>query len=515
MSANPNHTELLEILAHFKAVAECCLKDKRGHRWANLLTVTMANAAERCSACEGFYRGETRLAPNELIAHELEREGGLLRFLVSARDHAATLQLPNENEVNGLGYATLALGSFLDDIGRALPEYRVSPDAMALIGALRDCTKDASAAKRDALRSAIGNYLWELAEVAYRLSIAEYRIWSEHREWEISGYEDDRNGPYDVRGIFDNLYAELKRYDDNHPHAFDLMRTSLAGLSELRDNLPVVFVRGDPASDRAYLFADAVRASLTLPTRIFFENPVEAALGNDDPVSNCETSPFLVHARFEFLSGLNSLLQERAKAAKDQTLRRKWYEATAELMVQFSWGQPVFTPEQADRLIALADAAQREAWIQRRMKSPGETEKLPLAPPPPKEPQKVEARLDEDTNRLLREFIESARAARENPQPKKGGGKKTDGKDNPRKGLHGPKKKKMEQQLTAFTNFIEEKKKDPLSVFMLSESVNAMALSFWNKNKKSFQRASKAKGEKKGYGSHTALANAYRNAYRK
>lgn len=369
--------------------AKSNLEAKRGCRWVNHLIVVLAEFVKEFGACEKFYRGETPISTDLLLAARIQRRTGVLRTLAAIRDKLDELTLPNVDEIESLEFALIAFEFALGDLGRKLPERIDAPDATAIILFLRDCPKGDTAAIRSAGKAAIRGYCWELAEAAYRFSVAEYRIWHEHRDWEISGYESDPNGPFDVRGIYDNLYRELKRWDETYPHAFGLLRSACDGLSELRDDLPVMFVRGDAVSHAAFRFTTAVRVALVLPVRIFFHNPVEAELGSEDPVSSCEVSAFLAAERIGFINRLNRTLQERAKLAEDAAVRRKWYEADAELLAADSnWGQPVFTPDRADRLIALVDAAQRESWIQGRMKVPENAVTLPEAndQPPPSSP---------------------------------------------------------------------------------------------------------------------------------
>lgn len=78
--------------------------------------------------------------------------------------------------------------------------------------------------------------------------------------------------------------------------------------------------------------------------------------------------------------------------------------------------------------------------------------------------------------------------------------------------LRGPKTATMKEQLERFSAFVRAEKNDPLADFHLEEKLNSMAVRFWNDHKNTFERAAKAKGERKGYSCPKTLATAYRNA---
>lgn len=88
---------------------------------------------------------------------------------------------------------------------------------------------------------------------------------------------------------------------------------------------------------------------------------------------------------------------------------------------------------------------------------------------------------------------------------------KTKGKKSGRKGsgLHGPKKAKMDEQLDAFTTWVSNKQDSE------KYTISQLALQFWNLNKKDFEKAANAVGEKKGYKNRKCLADAYRNEGKK
>lgn len=80
--------------------------------------------------------------------------------------------------------------------------------------------------------------------------------------------------------------------------------------------------------------------------------------------------------------------------------------------------------------------------------------------------------------------------------------------------LRGPKTETMKEQLKRFSEFVMREKNDPLADFHLEEKLNSMAVRFWNEHKRTFERAAKAKGERKGYSCPKVLATAYRNVHK-
>ena len=77
----------------------------------------------------------------------------------------------------------------------------------------------------------------------------------------------------------------------------------------------------------------------------------------------------------------------------------------------------------------------------------------------------------------------------------------------PRKGLKGPKTPTMERQFNRFERYMSKNHKNHDD----SKSPYGPATSYWHMNQKDFDRAARRSGNGRGYGSHKALADAYRN----
>lgn len=76
-------------------------------------------------------------------------------------------------------------------------------------------------------------------------------------------------------------------------------------------------------------------------------------------------------------------------------------------------------------------------------------------------------------------------------------------------GLKGTRTKTMKNQ---FQDFLDYLKTHPISEIGQGKTVGARANQFWNAHKKTFERAAKASGEKRGYSSAGAIASAYRTS---
>lgn len=78
-----------------------------------------------------------------------------------------------------------------------------------------------------------------------------------------------------------------------------------------------------------------------------------------------------------------------------------------------------------------------------------------------------------------------------------------------RSGLKGTRTKMMRQQSEDFIEFL---KANPISEIGQGKTVGARANQFWSAHKKTFERAAKATGEKRGYPNAKAIASAYRTS---
>ena len=91
----------------------------------------------------------------------------------------------------------------------------------------------------------------------------------------------------------------------------------------------------------------------------------------------------------------------------------------------------------------------------------------------------------------------------------KGGGRKLSRGNPPKKGtgLMGRKTKRMAKQLRQFREHLDAIK------FTGDESkLYGLAANFWNRNRKAFEKAKTATGQKRGYSAPKVLADAYKNA---
>lgn len=443
-------------------------KKRRSCTWIDRIIVVAAEAARRCETCEGFYLGRTCIAPERLVTECLNGERGLIRRWSGVRDAIDRISLPDSDELDRMQNTFLVLENSLNALAKRIGEDLPRADLLLVYDDLFICGIDGgdTADNRARLKKSIDDYLWILARIAYRLDVAEHRIWHEHGDWEIQRGRPAPYRLYDERKIYANVYLSLSEYDDQYPNAFDEMRTALDGLEELRDNLPMVFVTGEADTNRIQLFAREIRASLLLPTWIAFADPMPYDPDDYGSLAGVEPCGFLTEKRRVLINRLNAIFQERARRAGDTAVRRKWYEAAAELQTDFAWGQPVFTPEQADRIIALANAAQRESWIQRQMRLP---ENAALEPIP----------------------VVSARKSVK--KGRKGSGR------------HGTKTEKMDDQLSEFRAYLAGK---PLTK---SLNVGYRASNWWRENQSDCEAAAKASGEKRGYADYRKLAGAYRS----
>ena len=76
-------------------------------------------------------------------------------------------------------------------------------------------------------------------------------------------------------------------------------------------------------------------------------------------------------------------------------------------------------------------------------------------------------------------------------------------------GLKGTRTKMMKKQ---FKDFLDYLKTHPISEIGQGKTVGARAIQFWSAHKKTFERAAKATGEKRGYSGPRAIASAYRTS---
>ena len=508
------NNEDFERLSRIKSHARSNDRAKRGCTWLNRLIVATAEAVERCSGSKRFYRGEANIKVEMLPTSCLNGSGGLIQRWMGVSKAVDKIPLPDEDEIEYLVYALILLNDSLYDLMECSGEDPLWTEPFSLFDALVKCaSKDGDTPENRArLKKEIDEYLWPLAEVEFRLNVTENDIWYKHGDWELP----ISCAFYEPRKILANVCDALNEYESKHPRAFCEMRTALNGLGKLRENLPMAFVTGEADSPEVRLFAKDVRSSLLLPTGIsIVPRPPRRFDDQYEEMSGVEPCEFLTLRRRDLIDRLNTLFQERARCAEDPSVRRKWYEAAAELQTGFSWGQPAYTPEQADRVIALADAAQRESWILRQMKQPENAALEPMPVVTEHEPQPAEDKSDMDKRTALMERIVALLEKKDEGKAVGRGHPKSRAKQERRGAtFHGTKTERMQVQLEAFEKFVDKERNDPLARFILNQkNINSLAEEFWKKNRKVLARDAKAKGQKKGYSCAKALATAYRNAH--
>ena len=491
------NVEILKSLKCLAADAKSRLKAGCRCPWAEKFIVAAGSFGELCGANEGFYCGRTPVEPDRLLASHLQKRGGLLGRLPIVFNDLKPRLLPDEQEQTALRFAFMAVEELLNTIVLSAGARPLPSDSKTGFLAMFAHGKDADSQNRATLEMAIGGYRWFLAEAAYRLTVIEYGIWFEHRNWKIPC--EKGADPRLARQRYDNLYKALKRHDEKHADGFLTVRTATEGLAGMCESLPIAFVDGLP-SLIGFVFVNDVKETMTLPTRIAFGAPAP-----EDPerTEEMEPSEFLTIARLEFLERLNALLQERAAAAKSPAVRRKWYEAAAEMLSLTSWDWSSYTFEQADRVIDLVNAAQRESWIEGRMTSSGaEVQRLPveLSERPPRQSA---APAVADTPAVLRALFEQARAkpasaARRPPRKGRRGS-----------GLMGPRTRTMKVQLAKFVKWLET---NPVNENVRERTVGSRAGQYWRLNRVTMEAAAKRSGEQRGYSCAKALADAYRKS---
>lgn len=491
------NAEILESMECLATDARARLKAGRGCPWAEKFIVAAASFAEQCKANEGFYCGRTPVEPDRLLASHLQKRGGLLGRLPTVFNDLKPRLLPDEQEQSALRFAFMAVEELLNTIVLRTGARPLPCDSKAGFLAMFAHGKDADSQNRGTLEMALGGYRWFLGEAAYRLTVIEYGIWFEHRDWKIPC--EKGTDPRLARQRYDNLYKALKRHDEEHADGFLTVRTATEGLAGMCESLPIAFVDGLP-SLIGFVFVNDVKETMTLPTRIVFGAPAPEA---PEKTEEMEPSEFLTIARLEFLDRLNALLQERAAAAKSPEVRRKWYEAAAEMLSLTSWNWSSFTFEQADRVIALVNAAQRESWIESRMKSSGaKVQRLPveLSERPPRQSA---APALADTAAILRELFAQARAK---PAPV---ARRPSRKGRRGSGLMGPRTRTMKIQLAKFVKWLET---NPVNENVRERTVGSRAGQYWWQNRVTMKAAAKRSGEQRGYSCAKALADAYRKS---
>ena len=501
MKMGEAQADILKTLAHIQRNASGDIKARRGCTCINELIVSLAKTVRHCLKCELFYRGEKCIEPDRLISSFLLKNDGLFQRWNAAWNELDRLSPPDASTLDALQFAMLAFEKSISAIRENLGEQHEWPhlDPFIVYCIFEDCKSDKG---RQRLDEEIEDQLWAIGEIAYRLSVAEYRIWYEHREWK-SIYQSDRENSFDIRRDFDLHYLALKDFDERHHDAFRLLQYAIGDLKAMQENLPIAFVWGESASS-VHPFAEVVKDVLTMPKTIKYADSLRDTPYDKGCMTYVTPSPFLAEGRRIFVDQLYAVFQQRALQAKNSTVRRKWYEAAASLLARFSQGQPAFTEAEAERVIALADAAQRESWIQRQMNAQGGAALEPVPTVIENVPRQIVARFDEDAQKKLVELLEKLGERRGRKPGKKSGAAKKG-----RRGsmLHGTRTEKMDSQMSDFRTYLADRN-HPITK---ARTISYWAMNLWNEKKKDYAAAAKGKGEKRGYADYKELASAYRS----
>ena len=479
-----NESDDTRMLHAIKAYA--VLSFGEADSWAYLLIGALADTIEKFDSCSEFYTEQKAANPEELLSVFIQEKNRLLDVAMtcSIELQKEGCKLPDSETVDNMEFLALLLVQrfYKFDCDIHIPDGGMFFDELRF--QIKGETPDLKAVK-----SECDNYCWKLAEFAYRLSLLELDIIAHHPDWEIDAFGKHPCGPVDGRPFYAAVRQSLTKNNDQILAAFADIKTAINGFSNWSDSLPGAFTGRYADVPECFSFANAVKGALAFCPWVTYEPTQELIelFGSDS--HHYVPSEFLAKARVQFIKRLNAFLHERVNSAgENKTLRRKWLEVIAEILSVTTFGQPLFEPEQANKIVALANAAQRHYWIDCRVEGP------------------VDGSLDFTVNHAQQPTPTSATPTRQEITEKT---KRLADKVNTainRKGLHGSKKREHANQLERFEQFFEDY---PGGVPGSRDSAIIAARQFWNQNKEEFETAAQSTGEEKGYASHTLLARAY------
>ena len=389
MDKNKTISTAIEMLAFAKVDAMSNLEAKRGCSWANELIVALAKAVEKLVACENFYLKGRKTPVSDLLANFLEEKDGLIRTLEHAEEKCLHARpLPNGDEIETLNFATALLCQKLGQIpGFENEQFVVNDFSYAYEQIQAAALLEDNETNRREMAAALRDYLFNIAETAYRLRLHEYKVWHDHQKWIPDVGEWVPSGPFNGRESYNNLYAALKAFDAKYGACFSWLNNGIGALLSPYRDLPVAFLRHDRPYTYAHVAWRSVRALLVQPVTVSFRHPPELAACLGIESEDFSPSRFLAERRHEFLKGMKGYLTTRAfEAPRGSDVRRMWLEAAAEFLSNISLHQPVFSDEQADRVLTLAHRAQRESWIVERLNQKRTSEMVELLGPEPEAP---------------------------------------------------------------------------------------------------------------------------------
>lgn len=499
MGKEKEEPDVLEALGYVKTDAMSNLEAKRGCTWANRLIVSTIEAVEHFETVKGFYYKEERVEFKNLFSAFLERKGGCLDLWQTACCACiAEKTPPNADEADALYFAGGVLWQdFLRTFGYS--EWTLSIyDCTGVAIHMKEVFENDGKKNRKALKESILNHTFNLAETCYRLRVLEWKTWYEHRDWPIDWAEWDTNGPVDGRGAVEAIYPALKDFDKKNANAFEMLRVGTNGIHGASDDFPRAFVYRDSAKEPARSFEAEVRAILTMETSFVFKYPDDLAAAIGVGEEFFVPSNFLMKRRHMFVVLLYARIAANAKKAPSDASRRLWIEAEAELLQNITLRHQTYAKADADRIIELANRAQRESWIERKMKQAkkgGKTEEMDFATASAElEPAKLTRNdlkeMEEKFMVQVRGYVDGRFDALKKRKRGKGGrkGSTTRGRQTP----------VMIDQFAALQDYLDRNHVPRnCSYAALKNWIN----SFWNEHQKEYEKVATANGDKKGYGS--------------
>lgn len=516
MSESYLQSDVLEALGYVKTDAMSNLEAKRGCVWVNRLIVATVEAVEHFEKVKDLYRDEKEIRLGDRFSDFLQKKGGNLDLWQAACGACIEEKTrPNADEAKALGFAGGALWQDLFGVfaQRGGPLY--AHDCSGVEVNMREVAEKDNKENRKSLKRSIQFHTLNLAETCYRLSVLEWKLWYDHKDWSVDWGEWEVGGPFNGRGAVEALYPALKAFDEKYPNAFDDLYLALHGLNFSSDVHPRAFVSRESEKSPVWSYERVAVALLTLKTKLTFSYPADLAGAMGRQVEVFVPSPFLTKARGLFLHKLYENFSANAQKALSDVSRRMWFEAAAELLQNNTRTQPVYSQEAAERIVSLANRAQRESWIERMMvlakkKKEMEPAEFPSPPPPPS--AKVEPAVSEQAIlEKAKAYVEGRLAGiggisgGETKKDVKKGGKKGD------KGTSETRGRQTEAMISQFARFQVYMRKHHVPLHCSLETLKKRVHGFWLENKTEFDLAAKVKGAEKGYGSEAMLLRAARN----
>lgn len=516
MSESDLYSEIFVALGFVKTDAMSNLEAKRGCQWANRIIVETIKAVEHFKTIKALYLEEKQVDFHDIFSAFLQRPNGCLSAWLTACDDCIKEKTPpNKDEKEALDFAGNVLWQNFLSIFGPMPGEFSAYDCTGVAIRMQDVAEKDNETTRKALKEAIQFHTLNIAETCYRLTIREWKLWYDHKDWPIEWGDFAVDGPFDGREVVEKLYPALKAFDEKHHGAFNDLYFALHGLLHEKDRAPRAFVFKDSLKAPLKLFDRSVVALLTMNPVVSFEYPPEFAALTGTDVQTYVPSEFLLKSRGLFLYQLYDNVRANTKKAPSDESRRMWLEVAAEILQNVSLRQPVYTQETAERIVALADRAQRECWIERMMKLSAKKKEVepasfepPPAPPEQKTEQIDETAVIERTKAYAKAYIDGLRDGNSaTDDGKKGGRGKGKGKGKKSK-TRGRQTEKMVLQFGFFQKFLN---KHHVVQHCSLETLKSWVHSFWLENENEFKKAAKKKDQEKGYGSEAMLLRAARN----